>query len=81
MVGIDEQGLPHNYIELVKNMYKDAKKIVRICEGVMNDFPFTIGLHKGSASSPSLFARVMDELTGQPRMRYHDVCFNTILYW
>ena len=36
---------------------------MRTSEGIISEFPITIGLHQESAPSPNLFALVMDELT------------------
>ena len=44
-------------------MYDETITIVRISEGIINDFPLTIGLHQGSILSPYLFCVGMDELT------------------
>ena len=48
---------------MIQDMYSRAMTIVRIVVGQTNDFPITVGLHKGSVLSPYLFALVMDELT------------------
>jgi hypothetical protein len=44
-------------------MYDNVVASVRISDGDTNDFPINIGMHKGSALSPYLFAFVMDEVT------------------
>ena len=44
-------------------MYKDSKTLVRCTAGDTDEFEVTVGLHKGSALSPFLFARIMDCMT------------------
>ena len=58
-----KKGIPLKYIDLIKDMYGEAKTNVKTCGGLTEDFPITIGLHQGSALSPFLFAAVLDELT------------------
>ena len=60
---LEKQKVPTKYINLIKDMYKDAMTCVRTCDGDTRDFPIKIGLHQGSALSPYLFALVMDEVT------------------
>jgi hypothetical protein len=44
-------------------MYDNIVTSVRTNDGDIDDFPINIGLHKGLALSPYLFALVMDEVT------------------
>jgi hypothetical protein len=44
-------------------MYDNIVTSVRTNDGDNDDFPINIGLHKGLARSPYLFALVMDEVT------------------
>ena len=60
---LQKHKVPTKYITFIKDMYKDAMTFVRICDGDTTDFPINIGLHRGSALSPYLFALVMDEVT------------------
>jgi hypothetical protein len=55
--------VPAKYITLIKDMYDNIMTSVRTSDGDTDDFPIKIGLHKGSALSPSLFDLVMDEAT------------------
>ena len=44
-------------------MYNGAMTTVRTTAGETNDFSITVGLYQEFATSPYLFALVMDELT------------------
>jgi hypothetical protein len=50
-------------ITLIKDMYDNVVTSVQTSDRDTNDFPINIGLYKGSALSPYLFALVMDEVT------------------
>jgi len=58
-----KKGVPIKYIDIIKDMYDEMMANVRTCGGITSDFSITIGLHQGSALSPFLFAKVMDEFT------------------
>ena len=60
---IDEKGSCIKYIDIIRDMYDGVVANVRTCRGITSDFSITTRLHQGSASSPFLFAMVMDELT------------------
>jgi hypothetical protein len=46
-----------------KDMHDNVVTSVRTSDRDTNDFPINIGLHRGSALSPYLFALVMYEVT------------------
>lgn len=48
---------------MIKDMYNEVVTGVRIIKCVQKAFPVIIDFHQGSASSPYLFAWVIDELT------------------
>ena len=58
-----KKGVPIKYIVIIKDMYNGVMANVRTCGGLTSDFSITIGLRKGTALSPILFAIVMDKLT------------------
>lgn len=54
---------PKLYIDLIKDMYTNARTCIKILIGKIEDFSVKVGLHMGSTLSPYLFTFVMDELT------------------
>ena len=60
---LEKKGVTKRYIETIQDMYSGAMTTVRTVVGETNDFTITVGLHKGSALSPYIFALVIDELT------------------
>ncbi|XP_026396068.1 uncharacterized protein LOC113290700 [Papaver somniferum] len=60
---LEQKRVSPKYISLIKDMYERVVTGVRTCDGVSNDFPIKIGLHQGSASSPYLFALILDQVT------------------
>ncbi|XP_042884615.1 uncharacterized protein LOC122261151 [Penaeus japonicus] len=66
------------HIRLIKDMYERSKTRVRCAAGETEDFEVTVGLHQGSALSPSLFAIIMDcttrEMQGDHGTMGYDVC-------
>ena len=54
---------PEMYITVVQDMYMGCKNIVRCAVGTATCFTVEVGLHQGSASSPFLFAIIIDRLT------------------
>ena len=60
---VKKHKVPAKYITLIKDMYDNVVKSVRPGDVDTDEFPTKIGLHQGSASSPYLFALVMDEVT------------------
>jgi len=57
-----KKGIPIKYIDIIKDIYDGVLANDKTCEGITNDFSFTIRLHQESALSPFLFVMVMDEL-------------------
>ncbi len=55
--------MPEKYIILVKDLYHQCETVVRCAAGTGEPFAVEVGLHKGSAFSPFLFAIIMDSLT------------------
>ena len=55
------------YVQLVQNMYKGSKTVLRCAAGTTENFKVKIGLHQGSALSPFLFAVIMDRLMDEVR--------------
>jgi hypothetical protein len=60
---LQKHKVSSKYITLIKDMYDNVMTSVRTSDRDTNDFPINIGLHRGLALSPYLFALVMDELT------------------
>ncbi|CAH9116420.1 unnamed protein product [Cuscuta europaea] len=60
---ITRKGISRKYISIIMDMYDACTTSVRTSVGRTAEFPITIGVHQGSALSPFLFAKVMDELT------------------
>ena len=58
-----DKGVPEKYIRLVKEMYHQCETVVSCAAGTSEPFAVEDGLHQGSASSPFLFAIMMDSLT------------------
>ena len=58
-----DKGVPEKYIRLVKDMYHQCETVVRCAAGTSEPFAVEVGLHQGSAFSPSLFAIMIDSLT------------------
>ena len=55
------------YVQLVQDMYEGSKTVVRCAVGTTESFKVKVGLHQGSASSPFLFAVIMDRLRDEVR--------------
>ena len=62
-----QAGAPECYVEAIQDMYEGARTSVRSAAGLTEDFEVRVGLHKGSALSPFLFAIIMDVLTKDVR--------------
>ena len=60
---LEKKGIHVKYINIIKDMYEGVRTSVRTASGEMEEFPFTVSVHQGSALSPYLFTLVMDELT------------------
>jgi hypothetical protein len=60
---LEKHKVSSNYITLIKDMHDNVVTSVRTSDRDTNDFPINIGLHRGSALSPYLFALVMYEVT------------------
>ena len=50
---LDKHKAPTKYVALIKDMQNNKVTRVRTNDGDTNDFPIKIGLHQGSALSPS----------------------------
>lgn len=57
------RGVSLKYLYLTEDMYENVVINARICGGIIDDFPITIGLHQGSALSPFFFTLMIDEPT------------------
>ena len=62
-----KSGLVEKYVRLVHNMYEGSETVVRCAVRTTESFKVKVGLHQGSASSPFLFAVIMDRLTDEVR--------------
>ena len=63
-----KSGIVEKYVQLVQDMYKGSKTVVRYAAGTTESFKVKVGLHQGSALSPFLFAVIMDRLTDKVRI-------------
>ena len=59
---LEKKSVSGRYIEVIKDMYKDARTSVKVVNGISESFEVRIGVHQGSALSPYLFILVLDEL-------------------
>ena len=50
-------------MKIIQDMYEKATTTVRSAAGLTKEFKVGVGLHQGSALSPSLFAITIDRLT------------------
>ena len=57
------------YVQLVQHMYEGSETVVRCAVETIENFMVKVGLHQGSASSPFLFAVIMDRLTDEVRRK------------
>jgi len=57
-----KKGVAEQYVDVVRDMYRDCKTCVKTESGVSNSFSVRIGVHQGSALSPYLFILVLDEI-------------------
>ena len=62
-----KSGMTEKYVQLVQDMYKGSKTVLRCAVGTTESLKVKIGLHQGSALSPFLFAVIIDRLTGKIR--------------
>ncbi|VFQ99956.1 unnamed protein product [Cuscuta campestris] len=60
---LEFKGVPVAYIHVGRDMFDVSKTMVKTVGGDYAPFPVEVGLHKGSATSPFLFALVMDVIT------------------
>ncbi|KAK3548324.1 hypothetical protein QTP70_010182 [Hemibagrus guttatus] len=58
-----KSGVAEKYVRVVQNMYERSRTVVRCAVGQTEEFKVEVGLHQGSALSPFLFAKVMDQLS------------------
>ena len=54
--------MPEQYVDVIKDMYRDCRTGVKTTCGESNSFRVGIGVHQGSALSPYLFILVLDEI-------------------
>ena len=57
-----KKGVAEQYVEVVRDMYRDCKTCVKSASGMSNSSGVKIGVHQGSALSPYLFILVLDEI-------------------
>ena len=62
-----KSGVAEKYVRLVQDMYEGSKTVVRCALETTESFKVKVGLHRGSALSPFLFAVIMDRLTDEVR--------------
>ncbi|KAK3542201.1 hypothetical protein QTP86_018486, partial [Hemibagrus guttatus] len=62
-----KSGVAEKYVRVVQNMYERSRTVVRCAVGQTEEFNVEVGLHRGSALSPFLFAIVMDQLSEEVR--------------
>ena len=62
-----ESGMAEKYVQLVQDMYKGSKTVVKRAVETTESFKVKVGLHQGSALSPFLFVVIMDRLTAEVR--------------
>ena len=62
-----KSGLAEKYVRIVQDMYDDSTTAVGCAVGVTEGFEVKVGLRRGSALSPCLFAMMMDGMTGEIR--------------
>ncbi|KAK3533833.1 hypothetical protein QTP70_032950 [Hemibagrus guttatus] len=55
-----KSGVAEKYVRVVQDMYERSRTVVRCAVGQTEEFKVEVGLHRGSALSPFLFAIVMD---------------------
>ena len=64
-----KSGTVEKYVRLVQDMYGESKIMVRRAVGTTESFKVKVELHQGSASSPFLFAVIMDRLTDKVKRK------------
>ena len=62
-----KSGMAEKYVQLIQDMYEESEIVVRCAVGTTESFKVKVGLHRGSALSPFLFAVIMDRLTNEVR--------------
>ena len=60
-------GMAEKYVQLIQDMYKGSKTMVRCAVGTTESFKVKVGLHQGSALRPFVFAVIMDRTTDEVR--------------
>ena len=60
---LKKKVVPLKYVSIIRDMYEGVVTNIRICGGLTDEFPITIGVHQESTLSQFLFAIVMDEIT------------------
>ncbi|KAK3563929.1 hypothetical protein QTP86_006209 [Hemibagrus guttatus] len=62
-----KSGVAEKYVRVVQDMYERSRTVVRCAVGQTEEFKVEVGLHRGLALSPFLFAIVMDQLSEEVR--------------
>ena len=65
-----DNGVPEKYIRLVKDRYHQCETVVRCAAGTSEPVAVEVGIHQGSAFSPSMFAIMMYSLTENIRKKH-----------
>ena len=60
-----KSGIVENYVQLVQDVYEGSKTVVMCAVGTAESFKVGVGLYRGSALSPFLFAVMMDRLADE----------------
>ncbi|KAK3506979.1 hypothetical protein QTP70_033856 [Hemibagrus guttatus] len=68
-----KSGIAEKYVRVVQDMYERSRTVVRCAVGQKEEFKVEVGLHKGSALSPFLFAIVIDQLSEEVRQESRGV--------
>nr|ADI61822.1 endonuclease-reverse transcriptase [Bombyx mori] len=58
-----KKNVPEHYVNVIIDMYRDARSMVRTVVGQTKPIAVAEGLHQGSVLSPFLFGMVIDSLT------------------
>jgi len=67
-------GVEEWFVSAVMSRYTGAKTVVRTVYGNSNGFEVKVSMHQGSALSSLLFVIVMEALSKEFRVAYHESC-------